>query len=356
MRQTEICIAGAGIVGLSLALELSARGRCVTVIEAGVPMAEASTAAAGMLAANDPHNPAKLSALSHLSVALYPEFLDRIQALSGIAVPFQTSHTLQFISEPGVAPLDARLMTSSDGIAPPSSSGYLLLDERSVDPRQLAAALIAAVSAAGIDLVTGNRVVSTQSTGGSITVRTTADEIEAAHFVDCTGAWAAESATVFPVKGQMLSVALPRELAMCVTVRTKQIYIVPRTTGPNAGRAIIGATVEDAGFDRSVDAAQIEALRHHAVRLIPELAAAAVLESWSGLRPGTADGLPLIGPHPEKPRMWTAAGHFRNGILLAPATARVMAQMLCGETPSVDLQCVAPARLTMAMSGARAPA
>lgn len=356
MRQTEICIAGAGIIGLSLALELSARGRRVTVVEAGVPMAEASTAAAGMLAANDPHNPAELSALSHLSVALYPEFLDRIQALSGIAVPFQTSHTLQCISEPGIAPLDARLLRSSDGIAPPSSSGYRLLDERSVDPRQLAAALIAAVSAAGIDLVTANRVVSTNSSGGSITVHTTAGEIEVAHFVDCTGAWAAESAAVFPVKGQMLSVALPAELPMRVTVRTKEIYIVPRTTGPNAGRAIIGATVEDAGFDRSVDAAEIEALRAYAVRLIPELAGTKVLESWSGLRPGTADGLPLIGPHPEKPRMWTAAGHFRNGILLAPATARVMAQMLDGEAPSVELEHFAPARLAMAMSGGRAPA
>src|SRR5258705_5406136 len=95
MRQPDICIAGAGIIGLSLALELNHRGMAVTVLDRSSPLSEASTAAAGMLAANDPHTPPKLQPLADLSLLLYPEFLDRLRALSGIEVPFQTHATIQ---------------------------------------------------------------------------------------------------------------------------------------------------------------------------------------------------------------------------------------------------------------------
>src|SRR5215469_11401969 len=95
MHQPDICIAGAGIIGLSLALELHRRGAHVTVLEQGQPLAEASTAAAGMLAATDPDNPPQLRAIADFSLSLYPSFLDCIESLSGIRVPFQTSTTLQ---------------------------------------------------------------------------------------------------------------------------------------------------------------------------------------------------------------------------------------------------------------------
>jgi glycine oxidase len=345
MVHTDICIAGAGIIGLSLALELHARGLGVTVVEARLPLREASTAAAGMLAADDPHNPAELSPLAHRSVALYPEFLRRLQSLSGIAVPFQTSFTLQSVTDTPSAPLDYRLLTASDGIAPPLSSGFALLRERSLDPRQLASALLTAVASTTVHLLTGTPVLSTLAMGDSVAVSTSASAIEAARFVDCTGAWTSDPAyTVFPIKGQMLALALPAEFPMRRTLRTRDIYIVPRTAGPNAGRAIVGATVEDAGFDRIVHTAQIEDLRRQAIALVPELAHAPVLESWSGLRPATADRLPLIGPHPTKPRHWIATGHFRNGILLAPATARIMTQLLLNETPSLTTEAFSPSR------------
>lgn len=345
MVHTDICIAGAGLIGLSLALELHRREIDVTVIEAGLAMREASTAAAGMLAADDPSNPTELAALSHLSIALYPEFLERLRRLGGEVVPFQTSHTLQATRAEGVAALDPRFLMASDEGAPALSSGFALLKEHSVDPRQLAVAVLAAVASARITLITESPVVSTQTTAETVMVSTGRTVIEAAQFVDCTGAWATDPAyEVRPVKGQMLAVALPAEFPMMRTLRTEEIYIVPRTSGPNAGRAIIGATVEDAGYDKTVHVEQVEELRRMAVALIPPLADAAVVETWSGLRPATADRLPLIGAHPMKRRHWVAAGHYRNGILLAPATARVTAQLLLRETPSVSVEPLSPAR------------
>jgi glycine oxidase len=345
MGRTDICIAGAGLIGLSLALELQSRGIHVTVVEAGLPMREASTAAAGMLAADDPNNPRELLALSRLSVALYPDFIGRLRTVGGEAVPFQTSRTLQASHAEGVARLDPRLLTSTDDAVPALSSGLALLKEHSIDPRQLAVAVLAAVAVAKITLHTECPVVSTRTTDGTVVVSTARGSIETGQFVDCTGAWAADPAyEVVPVKGQMLAVALPAGFPMRRTLRTEDIYIVPRTAGPNAGRAIVGATVEDAGYDKTVRAGQIEALRRQAVALLPELEDAAVVESWSGLRPATADHLPLLGAHPAKRRHWVAAGHYRNGILLAPGTARVMTQLLLRETPSVSVEPFSPAR------------
>jgi glycine oxidase len=138
------------------------------------------------------------------------------------------------------------------------------------------------------------------------------------------GAWT--PAPVSPRKVQMLAVALPRALPLETVVRTKHIYIAPRTEGPNADRAIIGATVEDLGFDLTVHPRDILTLNAHATRLLPALAEATFLESWAGLRPATSDGLPILGATPRQPRYILTNGHFCNGILLAPATAHVVTQ------------------------------
>jgi glycine oxidase len=145
----------------------------------------------------------------------------------------------------------------------------------------------------------------------------------------------------------MLSVALPSTLPLHFVVRTPDIYIVPRTTDPCATRAIIGATVEDVGFDKTVHPADIAHLRSLASTLLPVLAEAPQLEAWAGLRPATPDGLPLLGCLPTRPHHFLATGHYRNGILLAPATAHVMAQHLTGETPSLDLSPFSPSRISL---------
>ena len=149
------------------------------------------------------------------------------------------------------------------------------------------------------------------------------------------GAWS--PAPVAPRKGQMLAVQLPASLPLETVIRTESFYVVPRTEGPNAGRLIIGATVEDVGFDLEVHPLDILTLNAHATRILPALAGAVFLDSWAGLRPATRDGLPILGPTARQPRYILANGHFRNGILLAPATAHVITQLLFNETPATDL-------------------
>ena len=346
MRHPDICIAGAGIIGLSLALELHHRGVSVTVLDQATPLAEASTAAAGMLAARDPHNPPQLRPLAELSLSLYPAFLDHLHRLSAIRVPFQTLATLQAI--PPSVPNTSSELTPEDlaHLLPALNPGhhrFVRLDEHSLDPRQLATALLAAVHATTIDLRPNTPVLSTQPSSNAIEVNTPAGVLHAANFVDCTGAWASATShlaniLVSPKKGQMLSVSLPPSCPLELVVRTPDIYIVPRTSGPNSGRAIIGATIEDAGFDKTVHTSDITHLRALAATLLPPLAKAPQLEAWAGLRPATPDGLPLLGALPAHSNHFLATGHYRDGILLAPATAHVMAQLLLGEAPSIDLQ------------------
>jgi glycine oxidase len=350
MRHTDICIAGAGIIGLSLALELHRCGLSVAVFDQAQPLGEASTAAAGMLAASDPDNPAALRKLADLSLSLYPAFLDRLHELSGIAVPFHTSQTLQSQISSSSATLSLEALIKVLPQLTPHHHHFTLIDEHSLDPRNLAAALLAAVRATPIDLQSNTKVLSTQSIDDSVDVHTSQGIFHAAKFVNCTGAWATDSAlapaaAIAPKKGQMLAIAIPPSLSLPLVVRTHGMYIVPRTTGPNAGRAIIGATIEDAGFDKIVHPADIAHLRALAAALLPPLADAPQLEVWAGLRPSTPDELPFLGRSSDHRNQFVAAGHYRNGILLAPATAHVMAQMIANQPTAIDLSVYSPTRL-----------
>jgi glycine oxidase len=122
-------------------------------------------------------------------------------------------------------------------------------------------------------------------------------------------------------------------------LRTPEIYIVPRSTG----KILIGATVEDVGFDKSVTTSTIQDLLTSATKYLPGLATAPITQSWAGLRPGTPDDLPILGPT-EIPKAFVASGHFRNGILLAPITARIMADLIEGRTSPLDITAFSPAR------------
>jgi len=356
MHSPEICIAGAGIIGLSLALELHHRGARVAVFDQGVPLAEASTAAAGMLAAADPDNPPQLRPLSWLSLALYPAFIDRIESLSGTSVPFHTSTTLQALPEHL-----AEMIGEQDTLAPETlalllpqlnrgNHRFLLLAEDSLDPRELASSLLAAAQSTTIDLHPHTTIRNIRSSRSGVELDTSAGNFTADRFVDCTGAWSLTShllphLRVTPRKGQMLAVSLPTDLQLHVVVRTPQIYIVPRTADPAVNRAVIGATVEDVGYDKTVHSHDIAHLRGLAASLLPQLADAPEQETWSGLRPATPDNLPILGAIPGQPNQFIATGHYRNGILLAPATAHLMAQILTYETPSIDLSKFSPERI-----------
>jgi glycine oxidase len=323
--QPDILIAGGGIIGLTLALELHARGAQVTVLERDAAFSQSSAAAAGMLAANDPHNPPELALFSKFSTEIYPALLARIESLSGLAVPFQTSVAVQYLSD----------------------GSSVRLDEHSLDPRQLALALVAAVRATSIDLREHAGDLELADSPGAIYVRDAAGkEFSAPQLVHCNGAWFRGAHAISPRKGQMLRVRVPASMPLAEVHRSEEIYIVPRTLGPQAGTALIGATMEDAGFDTTTHAADLARLRALAADLLPELADARELEAWAGLRPYTADGLPLLGALPFSPREFVATGHFRNGILLAPATAVVMADLLEGKAPNIDLAAFSPLRFS----------
>ena len=385
METAEVVIAGAGIVGLSLALDLVTHGLSVTVLERGRAMAESSWAAAGMLAANDPENPPQLTELATLSHALYPDYLASIEQLSGKKVPLRTKATILAIPDEHAPDCThdyskGRILTRAQALAlePALQSHYknfLLLDEASLDPRDLCITLPAAAIAAGVRLLEDAPVISIDAESACV-VHTPTTAIAATHFVNCAGAWAESPALgrlppnhprIAPAKGQMTTVRLRGREFLTHVLRTPELYLVPR----GDGRIAIGATVEHAGFDKTVSPHAIAALFKAAAELFPPIANAEILESWAGLRPASTDELPLIGPTnlpvtdvgapscgssagweaqpPGHSNTWIATGHFRNGILLAPGTARALSQLIRGETPAIDLAPFTPNRVLPAI-------
>ena len=359
----DVIVGGGGIIGLSTALELARNGFRVRVIEKGRAMSEASWAAAGMLSANDPDHPAELAQLAALSIRLYPEYLNVVERLSGYPVPVRTQATLvtsRMGSEfhPNETKVCHALSAQEaerriPGLATDRRS-FCWMEEPSLNPRDLCAALPLAAAAAGVELQQETQVLAVTSRESGVEVKTPRGTVSAGAFVNCCGAWAgavqhlglqrAPAAGVEPRKGQMIAVRVPPPLDLPYVLRSPEIYLVPRGEGLIA----IGATVERAGFDRRVAPLVVEQLRSQAAELWPPMASAPVVESWSGLRPGTPDELPLIGSA-GAPHCWIATGHFRNGILLAPATALIIRQLLQGKPPEVSLSAFLPGRLMEAV-------
>ena len=339
MNSADVAIAGAGIIGLATALELNSAGCAVTVFDQSEAMSEASRAAAGMLAANDPENLSALQELSGFSLACYPDFLARVEQLSGKKIPIRTTTTVQGVEHLPVPLGKAELLddTGLEALVPgviATSLRFLLLEEQSFDAWDLAESLPAAARAAGIDLNENTPVLSVIPKKSGVQFVTVNGTFSAGAFPNATGAWAPtldSALPVFPRKGHMLTAELPGTIQMHCVLRSPSVYIVPR----GANRYTIGSTVEDAGFDRNVDPVQIHQLFSRAVALWPVLRDASIAETWIGFRPGSEDGLPIIDQTSE--RCWGATGHFRNGILLGPGTARLLSQWITSRQPQIDL-------------------
>lgn len=343
----DVAIAGGGIVGLSLGLELLARGMSVTVIERSQAMSSASCAAGGMLAVHDPQNPPELMPLAIRSGELYPEYLQGIEALSGMEVPMRTRWAMQHVSEPRSGarrPTPREIAEFAPGLQT-SDQVFEWLEEGSVDPNDLREALPKAFVAAGGTLLENAEVQQVEVTG-AVRVRTSTGHVSAGEFVNCCGSWAGDPALgleklpVEPVKGHMANLRCAPERLRCV-VRAPGIYLIPR----GDGRVTIGSTLEHAGFDRTVQEPVVRRMAEAGRALLPDAEAPAHMEMWVGFRPGTPDQLPLLGAG-EKRHCWHATGHYRDGILLAPVTARVMAQTIAGETPEIELAAYSPARFS----------
>lgn len=355
---TTTIIAGAGVIGLATALELRARGHQVIVLERGRLLEEASWAAAGMLAADDPENPSPLSEISRFSLALYPEFLERLQQLSGCSIPLRTQHTLQFC-DAHHAPnalerlSDCEAVRRVPGLQMQVGQTALWLQEQSLDPRDLCRALASACLAVGVEIRQHTPLLSADTRGRQLTIGIPQAKLVADSLVIAMGAWSSSASltdeeiglpadSIFPRKGQMLRIKAPARNPLTTVLRAPSIYIVPRG---DAG-LVIGATVEDVGFDRAVRREATAWLFDEAARLWNPLTGtgqAQIEDAWTGIRPATPDHLPILGSL-HHPRIYFATGHYRNGILLAPGTARIIAQLADGENPTVDLKPFDPAR------------
>jgi glycine oxidase len=323
------------------------------VVEKGKPGREAAGAAGGMLCDFLVETPPALRELATASARMYPEFVHELQDESGLKIDLRSVGTLVFLdSLPDASDDSLRQSVQScyrlpaplaklepafrpDGIAPQLTALYL--KERCVDPRDLTAAAIAAARHRAIDFSSGDQVLAVEVANGKTSgVRTNKTQFAAGLVVNCAGAWAGQIGPhpfpTRPVKGQMLCIVMPEKELVRHVVRTPDVYLIPRSNG----RMLIGTTAEEAGYDKQIVPETIQRLRQSAIELVPRLADARILEAWAGLRPGTPDGLPILGVTPTA-GYFVATGHFRDGILLAPATARVMAEVVSGLAPEWDL-------------------
>lgn len=340
MSSWDVIIAGAGLAGLALAIELHERRAKVLVLERGEPGREASTAAAGMLAATDPETPPALRRMAMESARIYREFVERLERSTGIAVDFRRQGSIVLGEKAPPVTYQRLLPEDLQRLEPGLQSHGLpafLVTEDSVDPVPLMQAAVRAAELAGIEIRANVTVQRMRWNGNQVEVTTDQGTLSASSAVNCMGAWS--GGPVKPRKGQMLYLEPTKSGALQHVVRAPGAYIVPRSSG----KILVGTTVEDVGFDKSVHQETIQAMHDAAAKYVPELATARVAASWAGLRPGTPDDLPLIGPTDER-NIFVASGLFRNGILLAPLTGKVTADLIMGKRPEIDTTAFLPSR------------
>ncbi|MEN8374532.1 MAG: glycine oxidase ThiO [Gemmatimonadota bacterium] len=362
-RSPDVVVVGGGVIGCAVARAVSLRGMRVQVVERAIPGREATWAAAGMLAPRSEATEAGASLdLGLRSLASYPELAAALLEESGVDVGLTLDGKLDVaLSEREAAALRgrARSVAGLEWVEPSTLrrleprlsrevvGGAWAEDEGSVDSRRLARALWLAAARAGARFRLGIDATSVNpESKGALRVEL-ADGItlRAAFVVVAAGAWSGRlgglprALPVRPVRGQMAAVRAtegPRHV-----VFGSAGYALAR-----GGLVLAGATEEDAGYRDETTAAGIAAVLGGLVRLFPDLGGAAVVETWSGLRPGSPDGAPLLGPDPDVPGLWYATGHYRSGILLAPETGRVCADGIAAGVP-------APVAFSPARFGAR---
>jgi glycine oxidase len=360
VRTWDVIIVGGGIIGLSLAVALRKRGATVLIVERGEPGREASHAAGGMLVDCPLETQIALQPLATASARMYPEFARELELESGTKVDLRENGTIVFPHAEdahdwekllSADALPAALSEMEPALAE-SPRPAVYLKERSVDPRAITAAALKTAKNLGVDFSSGDTVTAVNLSDGQVTgVTTNKTSFHAGKVVNCAGAWSGQitcgqlgphAFPTRPVKGQMLCLAAPRRELLKHVIRSPEVYLIPRSDG----RILAGATVEEAGFDKRTDPATMQRFHHAAIALIPELRNAKILEDWAGLRPGTPDGLPILGAT-STPGYYVATGHFRDGILLAPITAEVMADVITGVAPVYDLTPFSPSRFSM---------
>jgi glycine oxidase len=355
----KVIVVGGGIMGLSIAVELRRSDLEVVVLERSIPGAEASSAAAGMLAPQfEGGGPGPMLDLALLSRMAWPKWAAALEERSGVPIGYLPCGGLQVaFTEDEVHALDAKigwqtavglrasLLTGAElqerepALNPRALAASDFPDDHQVDPRKLLRALCVAATRCGVQFRSGTVRALVETSGAITGVDLDGEKLEADLVVLAAGAWSGlvsgaevDPARIKPVRGQMVELQLRAPLFTRL-LKSASGYVVPRADGA----VLVGSTMEMVGFDKNVTAEGLSKLLAAALQLVPELAQASLTSTWAGLRPWTDDQLPFLGEGP-KPGLLLATGHFRNGILLAPITARLMGQLVRREKPAVDLR------------------
>jgi glycine oxidase len=369
-ESADVVVVGAGAIGLALSRALALRGVDVVVVERGEAAARATSAlgaAAGMInpQAHAGIEPPPMRELGLLSRHLYPEWIEAIEEASGLSCEYDARGGLVVVrtEEEEVAvdraldwqrarALPFEVLSSEEAVArepsltPETRAAFAFPLESQVAPARLGRALAFAARAAGVRLLTQTPVTRVLvENGRAAGVEIGSRRLLADAVVNAAGAWSAQlsgapSPPVEPVRGQLVSVDASADAdRLRRFVTSGDVYVVPRRDGS----LVIGSTVEHAGFDARPTAGGVASLLTRAAALVPAVARYPLLEAWAGLRPGSPDGIPILG-ETALPGYWMATGHFKNGILLAPASAALLADVLTGLEPALPLAPFSPAR------------
>jgi glycine oxidase len=365
METLDVAIAGGGLIGATIGLELSQAGLKVAIFDRQQPGEEASWAAAGILSPA-PENAGMIASvpLGCASMKLYSEFVNSIEELSGQKVGYRAKGTLEALFSHDaqtklntIVALHHGLGLKADALSAgearelePSLSdeveaAVLRPDEASVDNRALTQAVLVAAQRTGVQILAGRSVEAIRkSAGRCVGLTVDGEQIEARWTIIAAGCYSAEIegvasyAPVRPAKGQMIALRA-KNFSIERVLWSEHAYLVPR----NDGRILAGATVEYVGFQKEVTAGGLQEILAAALQLAPALADAEISESWAGLRPDSPDHLPIIGPT-DLEGLLIATGHFRSGVLLAPITARLVREWITTQNVSVDWARFSPMR------------
>lgn len=369
----DVLIIGGGVIGLTTAYFLAREGVQVTVVDKGDFGQEASWAGAGILPPGTP-SAAQLpyEQLRAQGVAMFPDLSAELHERTGIdngylrcgGLDFSDEHDASACAEwraEGVAceMVAGPALQRLEPLLAPAIRGACYLPDMAQlrNPRHLKA-LLAGSAALGVTLRPGCAILGFDCEGAHINgLRSDGGVLSASRYLVAAGAWSdglleplGWQPGIRPIRGQiaLLNTGTPRLRRILVEGKR---YLVPRPDG----RVLVGSTEEDAGFDKHTTAAAIADLLELAQRLVPSLAGAHLERSWAGLRPGSPDGLPFIGPVPGIDNLFVAAGHFRSGIQLSPATALVLTETFLGKPPTVPLEPFRLDRKSVLPGGAGVP-
>jgi glycine oxidase len=370
VRTYDIAIIGGGIIGTSIAFELAAERLNVVVIDRKEPGREASWAAAGMLSpAPDSARDLPLVRFARESLERYPQFIEAIEDASGKRTNYTRGGALEvFLSADAERECDERLSELRGlsisveritgeaarqidcAISASSRAALWIPEEGTVEPHPLMDALLTAAGNRGVEIRAGCGATGLIREGDRCTaVIAGGEKIGARHVVLAAGcfsgeivneSWLKQLVPTRPVRGQMIAFR-PKPGAPGVrhVIRSEPGYLLPRSDG----RIVAGSTIEEARFDKLVTAAGLSKILESALAICPELSGAEVIETWAGLRPGTPDDLPILGPA-DCEGLWIATGHYRSGILLAAATANLFRNWIVHANSAADVVAFSPLR------------